>query len=1061
MTSFDTEQDRHNEILRFGRINTCVGSLQLRDFSPQQAFGAAILLITATLLCFFFGVSLVNAGIFFAIAFVIFLIWGGSDYTEELEKWYKPQSYYSEGVAADEDRAIPTPAYKGERYTGDKKNRSYKWERELGLRGLVSYERDPSMPGVYIVEKPSVQKLVKGGKKDHLGKVVKMVYGLELPGISPTMTDGESMTTLYQIEDLFKALPDVAFKFYWDSKPAATTYKKQQLALLNSKKHDPLSKKIIIGRGKRASRLEKKGLIAQTSLRLYVSKEIVLGADYTEAQGWKDKAMKRIWPLVKSVARMFAFADAKEAEVTPDTWLEALDAGFNTCYLPVLGLLSGSTGLGMDVKALTADELFALDWSDNHATEPPKCPRFSRATNRGLEYVKTDRSDQHLMSILFTPEQVEGKFVPTVPLFSQTSVYLPHRKKWAGCIRLDQQISYSSETDGSHSRGHLRFLANQMEGVTDFRLITEIVSVDPVAKTKEIKRGVKNRKRRMNEAAVREQTVDFSSDEDLQDLIEAGRAIKSGEHSLNVGTIVWLYRDTEEELDEALRSLSSKNFPGKTSKICQSLLKQRYIDGLPYAWGNVLCNPYIRRLQYLRSQAIPLMPFTQPQKLDDEGILFTGRKSHTAFYIDFFNKKNHTGLFAKSGGGKSMILFEIIVEAVMRGIPALILDSPRGTGQSTYTPLLNLLNKLGVSCAYHNIRDAFFNVLDFTPGPCLDLETAKNHLGLLNAIVVGTRTDNPLADTIDSLLGQAHDAFFKTVDTQNDKPILGDFVNYFLEWSEWYKANENPERKELDALSDIKLQLKGCLAQPWGKRINAPTSFSSDVKVLCIGLTNADEDSKETLVYALAGANIIDRLKAEHDRALFIVDEGSTSIRYDAVAKKFVRTFSEGRKEGCNGIFAATEADNLWNSPYGQAMISNFDNILCGLTNEKYREKFIERMGFKSNILAFYRNKPDLRKMTSSWYLKREDGDQHVELEYGTTPLMLAIGATEPAETAAKKRVMANYEDELEGFEAFAKELAKAYSKGLPATTIGQDHGKKTSNPTVSDSHRIPASTAR
>ena len=114
MESFDTEQDRHNEILRFGRVNTCVGSLQLRDFSPQQAFGAAILLITATLLCFFFGVSLINAGIFFAIAFVIFLIWGGSDYTEELEKWYKPQSYYSEGVAANEDRTIPPPAYKGE-----------------------------------------------------------------------------------------------------------------------------------------------------------------------------------------------------------------------------------------------------------------------------------------------------------------------------------------------------------------------------------------------------------------------------------------------------------------------------------------------------------------------------------------------------------------------------------------------------------------------------------------------------------------------------------------------------------------------------------------------------------------------------------------------------------------------------------------------------------------------------------------------------------------------------------------------------------------------------------
>ena len=54
-------------------------------------------------------------------------------------------------------------------------------------------------------------------------------------------------------------------------------------------------------------------------------------------------------------------------------------------------MLSGNTGMGMDVKPLTADEMFALDWADNHASEPPKCPRFSRATNRGLEYVKTDQ----------------------------------------------------------------------------------------------------------------------------------------------------------------------------------------------------------------------------------------------------------------------------------------------------------------------------------------------------------------------------------------------------------------------------------------------------------------------------------------------------------------------------------------------------------------------------------------------------------------------------------------------------------------------------------------------
>lgn len=1037
-------QQLNNEQLRFGRVNTCVGTLQLRNLSTHQMGGGLALLLLFGFLVLVFRLPLNAAGVAFGICFVIFLVWGGKDYTKELEKWYTNRSYYSEGVCADESSPIPSPVYQGEMFLKEKQQRQYKFERELGLRGLVSYEKDRAKPAMYILQKPINQYKVVSLAREKIGQVVHVIVGFKVGGFSPSMTDAQSMIALDQIETLFAALPNVQFKFYWDCRTTAEDYCQQQANLLHAKDHDPLSEAIIISRGKRAVRLEQADEIVETTLRVYARVEVVLGGDYTVAQTWKDKEMAKYWPVLQDIASFIRsrLTATPEDQVTERTWMNAIDSAYTTGCLPVFKLLTQARGLGLKADMLTVDDFFAQDWGENHASPSGPCPRYSRVTKRGIEYVKTDPSDLHLMSILFTPEQVqrpdkaESQFVPAVPVITQTSLYLPLLDQWAGCLKVGQQLAYEAETDHSQARGHLRFLWRRLQGVSNFRLISEVVGIDPVAQIKRIKTGTKNRTRRIEDAATREHTQDFGSSQELMDLVDAGHAVKSGRRTLSIATTIWLYRDSEDELDEALSSLATQNFPSGTSEVCQSLLGRRYLESLPYAWSSMHYAPHNRRENYLAAQAIPLLPFTQHQPLDRQGILFTGKDIPVSYYLDLLFTKNHTAIFAKSSGGKSMIGLEIILECVFHDIPALILDSPKGEGDSTYTPLMNALAAYGVKCAYHNIRKANLNVLGFTPGPALDPVVAQNHVDLLVAIVIGNNKANPLAETIEALIAASHRAFFATVDLWRERPILEDYYRFFCQWSQTYKAEQHPEQRQLDAISDIRLQLEGCLASSWGQRLNAQTSFDPDINVLVLGLTNATEDSKETLIYALAGISLIDQQSAKYHRSLLAMDEGSTLIRFDAVASKFARTFSEGRKMGRNGLFLATDLDNLWASPYAQTLIANFDNILCGLTNPKYMDRFVERMGFKRNILDGYTTKPNKRSLKSNWYLQRMDGDLHVEVEYHTTPLMLAIGATDPDENRARERVMARFDNPLEGFKAFAYELARAYGQGLDANSI-------------------------
>lgn len=462
-------------------------------------------------------------------------------------------------------------------------------------------------------------------------------------------------------------------------------------------------------------------------------------------------------------------------------------------------------------------------------------------------------------------------------------------------------------------------------------------------------------------------------------------------------------------------------------------------------------------------QSIPSMPLTQPQKLDAKGVGYVGKDIPALYYIDYCGEKNHTLINATSGGGKSIQGMEILSQCIATGTPGIMLDSPPLADQSTdkvapstYTPALELWQSLGVNCAYQDIKRSNFNIIGRygLGNNKFELEAlVEAHLDVLYAAVVGDAPNHRLRETLVNILSLSYRDFLdnSTSTSKHREPLVEDYLRHFVDWGHRYESGElnlaeiagiegvgafGVTDQEREAIGLIRSQLAGVLSQPWGKRINAQTSFDTDILFLVLGLTDVRASSKEGLTYGLAAAAFMDRMMSKYNRSVIGMDEGSTLLPMDSFAFKFAKIFPEGRKKGANGILLMTEAETLWNSKHCGLILGNFDNVLVGYSEKTNIDEFVKRLGFKEEILSHYTQRPDLETMSSQWYLKRRD--QHLELLYYTTPMLLGLGATSPKELEVKAEYARRREhlDKLTMNKHFGSDLFSAYSKGRSPYTL-------------------------
>jgi len=409
---------------------------------------------------------------------------------------------------------------------------------------------------------------------------------------------------------------------------------------------------------------------------------------------------------------------------------------------------------------------------------------------------------------------------------------------------------------------------------------------------------------------------------------------------------------------------------------------------------------------------------------------------------------------------------------LLYGHLCVVFDFPRPDGSSTYTTFLPILQKLGVRAAYHNVRESILNIIEWP-----DLRQVKNadelkrrwqqafqnHVRLLSAIVMGT-TNNPDREVlVNSLLTQCYADFkqdeaierrFRQAieggfgsDAYQNMPILETFVEYAEEWFGNYIDRKKDRISTLvnDTVDVIITQLRGVLRTSLGASINGISSFNTNVQLLVIGLTDVAENL-DSLIYAMSGLNVLMRQSLSVKRSLLATDEGTILYKFPFYARETGIIPVHGRKWGCNFLVAAQEIQTILKSCSGNEIFKNLDNIFCGHIEDSAIEEMLE-LNFREELIRPYTSdsfKPSPELLQSYWYLKR--GDQHLEVTHPASELILSLGATEPDENSARKRVMALHPaDDVAGIKHFGTLNAQAKRQGLsmdsifPEVTIHED----------------------
>ena len=1018
--------------LNGGRVNGMIGTaLGFGFVTPKQIpFAGGILVLC---LPFIFANPFQGLMIFIVI-YGLFWLLTGNDPSQFFERFTKPKKYIAEEVPVDWGRAgIPYPKETRKMATTYKIRGQHQTfhhiERKFRLQTYGQMELDGREIGFYLLRR---------------GTHVMIIFGWRIAGLDPALTSQQAESILSSCTDALNQLPkDIDLKCYQDIDSNFPDYLRLQGAMF-SEDLDLLSQELIKSRAQRGRELAASGRLQSNELTIFAKYRVPLGVDYAVKQNWLDDFLAQTQPLV-GILRGQKFDSLA-------SWAKVFDAAYNYAYQKVNTLLTSNRGFGLQVRSMSVHELWARDYLELHRLPVIKIPQYIVYDERGLSEPIIN-SSTHCKGALFEPQ--DGLAVE--PQFDRGFVYLPSKKKYAGFIRIGQVQKFPPDKRSVHL-GYMRYLWNivaDKKTISNCRLVTELTADRSGYERLLLDRTISDAMKR-EALATKKQTVDVVAVRRREEALEARDLLEDNHIPFWTSSGIWLYRDSLETLEQDLSELCQQ-IPSAAVEKVQYYAEDVWFQTWPFEWSAFLTKPNHRRQKYLSFQAAPLIPLMKTQPVNHKGMMFLTRELNTPIYLDIAKEKNHTGIFAKSGAGKSNVILEMLLEYVINEQLVVLFDFPRPDGTSTYTVLIPLLQKLGVKAAYHNVRESTINIIEMP-----DLRNAtseknrqerwsdafKSHVRLLVAIVIGISNNPDREVLVNSLLTDCYHDFHQEPEIKaryeraieegygslayKNQPILEDFVNFAENWFQEYVQSKQETNSELsrETIDLILIQLRGILKTPLGKSINGISSFDTDTDVLVIGLTDVAENL-DSLLYAMSGLNALYRGAFSAKRSLLGIDEGTILYKFRFFARETGIIPVHGRKWGCNFLIAAQEITTIRDSIAGNEIFKNLDNIFCGHIESSARAE-MSSIDFYPELLKYYTTqafKPSKELLQSYWYLKRSD--QHLELTHPPSHLLLALGATDPDEEAARAQIMAQYDDEIEGLKEFAQVNARAKRQGL------------------------------
>ncbi len=721
-----------------------------------------------------------------------------------------------------------------------------------------------------------------------------------------------------------------------------------------------------------------------------------------------------------------------------------------------------STRMGLSIRPCSKDELWQWLWNRFNQGEAPPIPQIVtlQESAAGLQLYETVNTSKHFATALIEGQQGN----PSCPQHRgyRDLIDLPNRGRHRYC----GVVTLEDPPDGwRNSRALLSAVWKLMstEFVHDTESWVELSPANPLLIRDNLARQAKQSKAASERALLQGQGRDVGAEIKQTESFDAQRKLYSGAKGLHCAPVFLLYRETPEDLELACNTFCN-NFGSAVAVRERNIAWSLWLQTLPITTQRLLHGEGggfggERRLTPDSETAPGLLPLTVPKDIDSCGVEFITDRGGKPLYIDLFRKQAGRILVTgASGSGKSVLVNQFSLIALGLNIPTVGVDFSSG-GNSTFRTAVELLGPQG---AFFSLESESSNLLE--PPDLRRFSTAVQNQRLTTwaeflrqamvAIAMGKIQDPHLETRVNALTTNAIKRFLsdgEIIDRYNQAfkhgwqsedwrqmPTLHDFSGWFTKPRLGIRQSD-PLTDQ--ALVQIRTQIQALLDSKLGHAIGRPSSFSPNPMIKFFTLTGLDNEQDQYLM-ALNVMAACTRTLLSYPKSLFIGDELSVLLHKAGFAQMVGGLCATGRKEGVSVALLSQDPDTLCTCPTAPQITQNLNYKITGAITPNAAQSFQRYFNYPNLIQAnaseqFAANSSEL---CTYWLI--ETHGRFWKTRFYPGDMMLASIANNPAEQAARDRILSQYPNtlkgRLEGLAAFTREYIPAMREGAGFDAIGR-----------------------
>ena len=896
---------------------------------------------------------------------------------------------------------------------GDNQSRLTPFEDALHLATMLRVSLNGRDLGAYM--------LTKGNSKDKFS----FVFGFDCLGIHTTLSPEQINTTITNIESGLKDIPFGEKVTFHLSSFSSDRKRQKELTSLIEKAPSRDIKFLLMAERARVQELTLSGIRKPKVLRIYVSYSIESNSSSTN--DWIEKI------LAKSESWWLKFKGELtevENQRIEATIYDAYKSGFCR-WEQVL-----SNKMGLDVRPLSAQELWGEIWKRFNDTNPIEIPQLITLDENGIrEQVYSDLASSKLLA----------ENVHSTTLLMESGVPRANRR-W---VRVNNNfvgvLTFLNKPGGwLNQTTQLRYLWELLarETVVDTEVFCQLTAANPAIVKTTLQRVLKQSNMTALMAQEKSKTIDVGAQIKLKKSVAAQEKLYEGAVPIYTALTILVHRPSLEKLDEAAKYIENCfQRPARVIRETEYAWKI-WLQTLPIVWESLLTKPFNRRQLYLTSEVPGLMPLVLTRKGDNRGFELIAQEGGTPLHIDLFDKHKNLALFATTRAGKSVLVSGILTQALAHGLPVVALDFPKPDGTSTFTDYTRCLEEHG---AYFDIAKQSNNLFEQPDLRALSPEQRKDRLldyraflesALMEMILGSSGKNQLLVQTVRSILNLALKAFFADEGIQKryreamtdgfgspawqHTPTLKDFYAFC---SPEHLEIESMGGRVEDAFNQIQLRLRFWLSSRVGMSISQSSSFPTDSQLLVFALTNLS-DSEDAAVLSLSAYSAALRRALSSPASIFFIDEAPILFEFEQISNLVGRICANGAKAGIRVILSAQDPDTIAKSTAASKILQNLTTRLIGRIQPVAVDSFTDILKYPRSIISRNASEsffPRPEGVYSQWLL--DDNGRYTFCRYYPGYEQLAVVANNPDEQAARQQIMQRYGNKYEAISTFARQL--------------------------------------